>query len=180
MISLNAIRPIPRLPRPNPRWPVSTSPKTSRSKPCTFTKNWRGRTTTTPGVSKRASSFKSLLAKYPNLKKAAVRPHRWSRPHPCSSSRMLHDETFVQVESLRHAISCSKVTNVILNCRSPAAVILPMKLTIIGTAGYVGLVTGTCFAEVGHQVAHAWTGTKPKVKLLQAGGMPILRTTSRN
>ena len=46
-----------------------------------------------------------------------------------------------------------------------------MKLTIIGT-GYVGLVTGTCFAEVGHQVICV-DRDEAKVKLLQAGGMPI-------
>src|SRR4051794_19259258 len=46
-----------------------------------------------------------------------------------------------------------------------------MKLTIIGT-GYVGLVTGTCFAEVGHQVVCV-DRDEAKVKLLQAGGMPI-------
>jgi UDPglucose 6-dehydrogenase len=46
-----------------------------------------------------------------------------------------------------------------------------MKLTIIGT-GYVGLVTGTCFAEVGHQVICVDKDVD-KVKLLQSGGMPI-------
>ena len=46
-----------------------------------------------------------------------------------------------------------------------------MKLTIIGT-GYVGLVTGTCFAEVGHQVICV-DNNQDKVKLLQAGGIPI-------
>jgi len=46
-----------------------------------------------------------------------------------------------------------------------------MKLTIIGT-GYVGLVTGTCFAEAGHHVVCV-DKDAAKVKLLQAGGMPI-------
>jgi UDPglucose 6-dehydrogenase len=46
-----------------------------------------------------------------------------------------------------------------------------MKLTIIGT-GYVGLVTGTCFAEVGHQVTCV-DNDVAKVKMLQAGGIPI-------
>lgn len=46
-----------------------------------------------------------------------------------------------------------------------------MKLTIIGT-GYVGLVTGTCFAEVGHQVICV-DNNESKVKLLQSGGIPI-------
>ncbi|MGD0814967.1 MAG: UDP-glucose/GDP-mannose dehydrogenase family protein [Verrucomicrobiota bacterium] len=46
-----------------------------------------------------------------------------------------------------------------------------MKLTIIGT-GYVGLVTGTCFAEAGHEVICV-DKDAAKVKLLQAGGMPI-------
>src|SRR4051812_6837960 len=46
-----------------------------------------------------------------------------------------------------------------------------MKLTIIGT-GYVGLVTGTCFAEVGHQVICV-DNNDAKVKMLQAGGIPI-------
>ena len=46
-----------------------------------------------------------------------------------------------------------------------------MKLTIIGT-GYVGLVTGTCFAEVGHQVICV-DNDPEKVKVLQQGGIPI-------
>src|ERR1044071_7621491 len=46
-----------------------------------------------------------------------------------------------------------------------------MKLTIIGT-GYVGLVTGACFAEVGHQVVCVDNDVE-KVKVLQAGGIPI-------
>jgi UDPglucose 6-dehydrogenase len=46
-----------------------------------------------------------------------------------------------------------------------------MKLTIIGT-GYVGLVTGTCFAEGGHEVICV-DSDEAKVKLLQGGGMPI-------
>jgi UDPglucose 6-dehydrogenase len=46
-----------------------------------------------------------------------------------------------------------------------------MKLTIIGT-GYVGLVTGTCFAEVGHQVICV-DNDDAKVQKLRAGGIPI-------
>ena len=46
-----------------------------------------------------------------------------------------------------------------------------MNLTIIGT-GYVGLVTGTCFAEVGHKVVCV-DNDEAKVKKLKAGGIPI-------
>ena len=46
-----------------------------------------------------------------------------------------------------------------------------MKLCIIGT-GYVGLVTGTCFAEVGHQVVCVDNDVR-KVETLRAGGIPI-------
>jgi UDPglucose 6-dehydrogenase len=46
-----------------------------------------------------------------------------------------------------------------------------MKLTLIGT-GYVGLVTGACFAEVGHQVVCV-DNDAAKVKVLQEGGIPI-------
>jgi UDPglucose 6-dehydrogenase len=46
-----------------------------------------------------------------------------------------------------------------------------MNLTIIGT-GYVGLVTGTCFAEAGHTVICV-DKDAGKVKMLQGGGMPI-------
>ena len=46
-----------------------------------------------------------------------------------------------------------------------------MKLTIIGT-GYVGLVTGACFAQVGHHVVCV-DNDAAKVDVLQAGGIPI-------
>jgi UDPglucose 6-dehydrogenase len=46
-----------------------------------------------------------------------------------------------------------------------------MKLTIVGT-GYVGLVTGACFAEVGHHIICV-DNDATKVKTLQAGGIPI-------
>lgn len=46
-----------------------------------------------------------------------------------------------------------------------------MRLTIIGT-GYVGLVTGACFAEVGHAVICV-DNDAAKVRVLQQGGIPI-------
>ncbi len=46
-----------------------------------------------------------------------------------------------------------------------------MKIAVIGT-GYVGLVTGTCFAETGNEVTCVDVDTK-KVKRMQAGQIPI-------
>lgn len=46
-----------------------------------------------------------------------------------------------------------------------------MKIAIVGT-GYVGLVTGACFAEVGHEVTCVDNDFQ-KVKVLREGGIPI-------
>ncbi len=46
-----------------------------------------------------------------------------------------------------------------------------MKLTIIGS-GYVGLVTGVCFASMGHEVICADTASE-KMAILESGGLPL-------
>lgn len=46
-----------------------------------------------------------------------------------------------------------------------------MNLTIIGS-GYVGLTTGTCFAEMGHHVICVDNNTG-KIRTLQSGAIPI-------
>ena len=46
-----------------------------------------------------------------------------------------------------------------------------MKITIVGS-GYVGLVTGTCFSELGNEVICA-DSDSAKVDLLKKGGVPI-------
>ena len=46
-----------------------------------------------------------------------------------------------------------------------------MKITIIGS-GYVGLVTGACFSEVGHDVVCLDNDLK-KIKKLKNGNIPI-------
>jgi UDPglucose 6-dehydrogenase len=46
-----------------------------------------------------------------------------------------------------------------------------MKITVIG-AGYVGLVSGTCFAELGHQVVVV-DNNMEKIEALQRGIIPI-------
>ena len=46
-----------------------------------------------------------------------------------------------------------------------------MKITVIGT-GYVGLVTGTCLAEVGNEVLCLDVDPK-KIETLKSGGIPI-------
>ena len=46
-----------------------------------------------------------------------------------------------------------------------------MKIAIIGT-GYVGLVSGTCFAEIGHEVVCV-DKDPSKIDMLLAGGVPI-------
>jgi UDPglucose 6-dehydrogenase len=46
-----------------------------------------------------------------------------------------------------------------------------MKIAVVGT-GYVGLVTGTCFAESGHEV-RCLDVDPQKIELLRGGGIPI-------
>ena len=53
-----------------------------------------------------------------------------------------------------------------------------MKIAVIG-AGYVGLVSAACFAELGHEVITVDNDTQ-KVALLVAGHIPIHETSFRS
>ena len=46
-----------------------------------------------------------------------------------------------------------------------------MKISVIGT-GYVGLVTGSCLAEIGHEVV-CTDNDAAKIRVLESGGVPI-------
>ena len=46
-----------------------------------------------------------------------------------------------------------------------------MKIAVVGS-GYVGLVTGACFAQVGHQVI-CIDNDKQKIEMLRSGVVPI-------
>ena len=46
-----------------------------------------------------------------------------------------------------------------------------MKITVVGT-GYVGLVSGTCLAEVGNDVVCLDVDPE-KIRILEGGGIPI-------
>jgi UDPglucose 6-dehydrogenase len=46
-----------------------------------------------------------------------------------------------------------------------------LKIAVIGT-GYVGLVTGACLAEIGHEVM-CTDNDAEKIKILESGGLPI-------
>ena len=46
-----------------------------------------------------------------------------------------------------------------------------MKISVIGT-GYVGLVTGACLAEIGHEVVCTDSDVS-KIEMLESGGIPI-------
>lgn len=46
-----------------------------------------------------------------------------------------------------------------------------MKISVIGT-GYVGLVTGSCLAEIGHEVV-CTDNDAAKLRVLESGGVPI-------
>src|SRR6202451_294817 len=48
---------------------------------------------------------------------------------------------------------------------------IPLKISVIGT-GYVGLVTGACLAEIGHEVM-CTDNDASKIQTLESGGMPI-------
>ncbi len=50
-----------------------------------------------------------------------------------------------------------------------------MKLSVIG-CGYVGLVTGSCLAEAGHEV-WATDNDAARIAALQAGKVPIYEPT---
>src|SRR5579872_7023027 len=47
----------------------------------------------------------------------------------------------------------------------------PLKISVIGT-GYVGLVTGGCFAGIGHDVI-CTDSDASKIQILEKGGLPI-------
>ena len=66
---------------------------------------------------------------------------------------------------------CNKVGASQSSGAPPTTESQPMKITVVG-AGYVGLVTAACFAEIGHHVICVDNDPR-KIDSLLAGKIPI-------
>ena len=76
---------------------------------------------------------------------------------------------YVNFPSLSGVTWYRKIANILIKYNNKWIVI--MRVVIVGT-GYVGLVSGVCFADFGHSVICVDKDLK-KIQTLKSGGVPI-------